>query len=138
MKNLGITLLCIFTLQLATAQSDEALIKETLMNYIEGSTNGKPALLKKAFYTDLNLYYVKNDEIAVWSGNSYIADTKEGQPTGESGKILSIDYENNAAVAKVEISHPKSTAPYIDYFMLLKTKGIWTIVHKMFTKKTSN
>ena len=137
MKKLFITLFIFTTLQIGNAQNDDALIRETLMKYIEGSTNGKPILLKQAFHPQLNLYYVRNDKIAVWAGTSYIADTKEGEPTGESGKILSIDYENNAAVAKVEISHPKSPDPYIDYFMLLKAGGKWTIVHKMFTKKTS-
>ena len=83
------------------------------------------------------MYYVKKGQFAVWSGKDYIEDTKPGQPTGESGRILNIDFENNAAVAKVEISHPKSAAPYIDYFMLLKVDGKWLIVHKMFTKKTS-
>ena len=119
------------------AQSEFELISKTLNQYIEGSTNGKPALLKKAFHPDLNLYYVKNDDVATWSGTAYILDTKEGQPTGEKGKIISIDYENNAAVAKVEISHPKNPVPYIDYFMLLKTKGKWTIVHKTFTKRST-
>lgn len=137
MKKTLLILLCLATFQLVNAQNDETLIKETLMQYIEGSTNGKPQLLKKAFHPELNLYYVKNDKVATWAGTSYIEDTKEGQPTGESGKILSIDYENNAAVAKVEIAHPKSPTPYIDYFMLLKTEGKWTIIHKMFTKQTS-
>jgi len=117
------------------AQTDEALIKETLTKYIEGSTNGQPKLLKEAFYADLNLYYIKNDEIGVWSGKDYILDTKEGQPTGEKGKIISIDYENDAAIAKVEISNPKNDSVYVDYFMLLKKNGNWTIIHKMFTKK---
>ena len=119
------------------AQSEIEAISQTLMNYIEGSTNGKPDLLKKAFHPDLMLYYVKNDEIKTWTRESYIADTKEGQPTGESGRILSIDYENNSAAAKVEISHPQSATPYIDYFMLLKVKEEWVIVHKMFTKKVT-
>lgn len=130
-------MMVVLGLQTLTAQTDTELITATLTDYIEGSTNGQPKRLKKAFYSDLNLYYIKNDKIAVWSGKDYILDTKEGQPTGESGKILSIDYENNAAVAKVEISHPKSSTPYIDYFMLLKTEGKWTIIHKMFTKKVS-
>ena len=116
------------------AQTDKELITETLNQYINGSTGGQPQLLKEAFHPDLNLYYVKQEEVAVWSGTDYIADTKEGQPTGEKGTILSIDYTNNAAVAKVEIAHPKAAYPYIDYFMLLKTKGKWTIIHKMFTK----
>ena len=137
MKKCFVLMFVLLGMQTINAQTDTELITATLMDYIEGSTNGQPKRLEKAFYPDLNLYYVKNNSIAVWSGKDYILDTKEGKPTGESGKILSIDYENNAAVAKVEISNPRSASPYVDYFMLLKTEGKWTIIHKMFTKKTS-
>ncbi len=138
MKNVFVLFLIWFSVQTLNAQTETELITLALTDYIEGSTNGQPDRLKKVFHPDLNLYYIgKDKKMATWTGVEYIKDTKEGQPTGESGKILSIDYENNAAVAKVEISHPKSTTPYIDYFMLLKIEGEWTIIHKMFTKKTS-
>jgi|GEM_PF-471479 len=117
--------------------SDIEGITATLMDYIEGSTNGQPDRLKKAFHSDLNLYYIRDGALKTWSGTDYIADTKEGVSTGESGKIISIDYENDIAVAKVQISHPKSSTPYIDYFMLTKINGHWTIVHKMFTKRVN-
>lgn len=133
MKKL-ILISCLLLTQCLLAQTDETLIRETLTKYIDGSTGGQPKLLKEAFHPELNLYYVKKGEVAVWSGKAYIADTKEGKPTGEKGTILSIDYTNNAAVAKVEIASPGNT-PYIDYFMLLKTENKWTIIHKMFTKK---
>lgn len=121
------------------SQSDMELITQTLTDYIEGSTEGQPDRLKTAFHPDLNLYSIgKDGQVSVWSGKDYIADTKEGKPTGEGGKIISIDYENNAAMAKVEISHPKNPSTYVDYFMLLKVEGKWTIVHKMYTKRTSN
>ncbi len=118
----------------AEGTSEIVLITETLTDYIEGSTNGQPERLRKAFHPDLNLYYIKNDSLKVWSGQAYIEDTKEGQPTGEVGKIISIDYENDIATAKVQITYPGRT-PYIDYFMLLKIEGHWTIIHKMFTKQ---
>ena len=118
-------------------KSEIAKITETLVDYIEGSTNGQPNRLKKAFHSDLNLYYIKNNELKIWSGKKYIESTKEGKPTGETGKIISIDFENDIAVAKVQISHPKSKSPYIDYFMLTKINGHWTIVHKMFTKRVN-
>lgn len=137
MKRLNLILLIWAFLPNLQAQSEFELISQTLNDYIDGSTNGQPDRLKQAFHPDLNLYYVKNDDVAVWSGKAYILDTKEGEPTGERGKIISIDYENNAAVAKVEISHPKNPVPYIDYFMLLKVKGKWTIIHKMFTKRST-
>lgn len=136
MKKTILIILVLIGFQNASAQSEEASIRKTLNKYINGSTGGQPKLLKEAFHPDLNLYYVKNNEVATWSGTAYIEDTKEGKPTGETGKILEIDYTNDAAVAKVEIAHPKNKTPYIDYFMLLKTNDKWTIIHKMFTKKT--
>ena len=106
MKKLMLITLLLIGIHQLQAQSEEALIRKTLMDYIEGSTNGQPNRLKKAFHKDLNLYYVKDGDLKTWSGTAYIADTKEGKPTGESGKILSIDYENDIGLAKVEISHP--------------------------------
>ncbi len=126
-----------FSLNAQSEKSEIELINATLIDYIEGSTNGQPDRLKKAFHPDLNLYYVKEGDLKTWSGTDYIADTKEGQPTGESGKIISIDYENDIAVAKVQITHPKAKSPYVDYFMLLKIQGHWTIMHKMFTKRVN-
>jgi len=123
---------------IAIAQGEIEQITETLIDYIEGSTNGQPDRLKKAFYNDLNLYAIKDDDLTIWSGDAYIADTHEGKPTGEEGKIISIDYERDVAVAKVEISHPKSKSTYIDYFLLLKVQDHWTIIHKAYTKRMSN
>jgi len=145
MKSNIFFLFLIFTLSITSLNAQEKtekteieLITATLVDYIQGSTNGQPERLKKAFYSDLNLYYTgKEGELKTWSGTAYIEDTKEGKPTGEIGKIISIDYENDIGVAKVQISHPESTTPYIDYFMLVKVKGHWTIIHKMFTKRVN-
>ena len=134
MINLGITTI---NAQSNIEKTEIEKITETLIDYIEGSTNGQPDRLKKAFHSDLNLYYIKEGDLKIWSGKSYIEDTKEGEPTGELGKIISIDFENDIAVAKVQISHPESKTPYIDYFMLGKIMDKWTIIHKMFTKRVN-
>lgn len=139
MKHIFLAFCLIITCITLNGQSDMELITQTLSDYIEGSTEGQPDRLKTAFHPDLNLYSINNEgKVSVWAGTAYIEDTKEGKPTGEGGKIISIDYENNAAMAKVEISHPKSKSTYVDYFMLLKVEGKWTIIHKMYTKRTSN
>lgn len=126
----------------ATGKAEEAAeepteitaIRKTLVDYIEGSTQGQPARLKKAFHKNLNLYSIKEGKLSVWAGTDYIADTKEGSSTGEQGRILSIDFENDIAVAKVEIKQPRRQA-YIDYFMMLRIDGHWKIVHKMYTQQ---
>jgi len=111
------------------------LISATLMDYIEGTGNGEPDRLKKAFHPDFNLYTVKEDD-SLWarSGAEYIGYFKEGEKSNRIGRIISMDYENNAATAKVEIIMP-GRGVYIDYFLLLKYEGSWKIVHKSYTKK---
>ena len=136
-KKLFLTLLLTMIGTLGLGQTEIEKITATLTDYIEGSTQGQPDRLKTAFHPDLNLYYVKEGALKIWSGEDYIKDTKEGQPTGEKGKIISIDYENDIAVAKVQIAHPRAETPYIDYFMLAKVEDQWTIIHKMFTKRVN-
>ena len=139
-KNLFLLMFALLTMVSLNAQTEKPEIEQitaTLIDYIEGSTNGQPERLKKAFHPDLYLYYIKEGDLKTWSGTEYILDTKEGQPTGESGKIISIDFENDIAVAKVQITHPKAKSPYVDYFMLLKIQDHWTIMHKMFTKRVN-
>ncbi len=133
-----VVLCCFVNMLPAQSRTDAAEITEisqTLTDYIEGSTNGQPERLKTAFHPNLKLYYVKDETLQIWSGQDYIKDTKEGQPTGELGKIISIDFENTIGVAKVQIANPNSETSYVDYFMLMKIEGRWTIIHKMFTKR---
>lgn len=126
----------LFTLsntQYLQAQSEMELISETLMNYIEGTANGEPKRIAEAFHPDLVLYSVAGDSLRAWHGKDYISLFKEGEKTNRVGKIISIDYVNNAASAKVEIVMPGSPKVYTDYFLLLKYKGSWKIIHKSYT-----
>ena len=118
-----------------TLGDDTAAIRRTLLDYIEGSTNGQPERLRRAFHPDLNLYSIRSGAIHVWPGSDYIADAESGGATGETGRILAIDFENDAATAKVMISPPGGARPYIDYFLLLKVEDHWVIVHKLYTRR---
>ena len=108
-------------------------IEETLKHYIEGTANGQPERLKKAFHPDFNLYSVAKDTLRVWKGQEYSSNIKEGEKTNRIGRILFIDIENDAAIAKVEILMPERQRIYTDYFLLLKYQGTWKIIHKSFT-----
>lgn len=133
MKQITTLILWLCFGQIIFAQSEEVLIKEVLMNYIEGTANGEPARITKAFHPDLNLYSVdKNEGLKTWKGIDYIKSFKEGEKSNRTGRILSIDYDNNAAIAKVEIKAYGRI--YIDYFMLLKLKEGWKIIHKSYTR----
>lgn len=117
------------------AQNEVAAITETLTHYIEGTANGQPERLEKAFHPDFNLYSVtKEDSVKVWQGKDYVSRIKKGQKNNRVGRIVAIDFENNAATAKVEITIPNWRV-FTDYFLLLKYQGSWKIVHKSYTWK---
>lgn len=118
-----------------TSKTEFQQIEETLMLYIDGTSNGNIHKLRNAFHPDFNLYTItQNDSLKIRSGKQYISRFEEGRKTNRIGQIISIDYENNAAIAKVEIEIPKWKT-FIDYFLLMKYNGSWKIVQKSYTSK---
>ena len=119
--------------QVEDSQSEIQQITETLMDYIDGTANGEPDRLRKAFHPDFNLYSVtKEDSLRIWEGKDYVGNTKEGEKSNRIGRIISIDFEKDAAIAKAEILIPNWRV-FTDYFLLLKYEGSWKIVHKSYT-----
>lgn len=122
-----------FFLQNILGQTEIEIINKTLLNYIEGTANGQPERVRDAFHKDLNLYFIKNDSLVTWVGSKYVNNIKKGRKSNRVGRIVSLDYENNAAMAKIEIVMPNSKRIYTDYLMLLKVEKEWKIIHKSFT-----
>jgi len=112
-------------------------IEAVLIKYIDGTSKGRPDLLREAFHPDLNLYARNPDDtLRVWKGQDYIELFKSGEPTNRVGKITFIDQEGDIAVAKVEIETPGRL--FIDYFLLVKYAGEWKIIHKSYTSRPIN
>jgi hypothetical protein len=119
--------------QVNIAKSEIQQITETLTDYIEGTANGEPERLRRAFHPDFNLYTVTlTDSLMIRSGEKYIAGIKAGEKSNRIGRIISIDYEKDAAIAKAEIVVPNWRI-FTDYFLLLKYQGSWKIVQKSYT-----
>ena len=69
-------------------------ITATLMDYIDGTANGEPDRLRKAFHKDFNLYTVNDaDSLRIRSGEQYISNIKQGEKSNRICRIISIDYE---------------------------------------------
>jgi hypothetical protein len=119
--------------QIENSKSEINQITETLMDYIEGTTNGEPNRLRRAFHPDFNLYRVTTeDSLRIRSGEKYISNVKEGEKSNSIGRIISIDYEKDAAIAKAEILI-LNWRVFTDYFLLLKYEDSWKIVYKSYT-----
>ncbi|MCU0345378.1 MAG: nuclear transport factor 2 family protein [Saprospiraceae bacterium] len=124
---------CTAQAQTANGASDIEQITATLHDYIEGTANGEPARLRRAFHPDFNLYTVtEKDSLRIRDGEEYIAGVKPGEKANRIGRIISIDFEKDAAIAKAEIVIPNWRI-FTDYFLLLKYEGSWKIVQKSYT-----
>lgn len=128
---------CLCLSFMAFAQSDKEAVEATLMDYMEGTSKGQIARIKRAFTETAALYSVNPDgtqrrlPIA-----EYIGYFKEGQANNRKGKIISIDIVNNAAHAKVEII--SGNTKFTDYMLLLKLKEGWKIINKSYTRERNN
>lgn len=119
--------------QSGNGQSEIEQITETLTNYIDGSANGEVERLRSAFHPDANLYSVAEaDTLKTWDSQDYFTRFEEGRKNNRIGRIVAIDFEKDAATAKVEILIPGYRL-FTDYFLLLKLEGAWKIVHKSYT-----
>jgi putative intracellular protease/amidase len=116
------------------AKNDLEQITEILLDYIEGTANGQPERLRKAFHPNFNLYTIAKDTLWIRSGEQYIANTKLGEKANRIGRIITIDIEQDAAVAKAEILIPNWRI-FTDYFLIMKYQGSWKIIHKSYTWK---
>ncbi|MCW5518129.1 nuclear transport factor 2 family protein [Muriicola sp. Z0-33] len=115
----------------SNAQSVIENINSTLENYIDGTEKGEPDRVRKAFHEDFQLYLISADTLRIISGSQYISNIEKGRKYNRKGRVVSIDYENNAAAAKVEVYFPETNRLATDYLLLLKTFDGWKILHKI-------
>lgn len=138
MKTLSLFLLLFIHIQYAQAQSEKDHISAALQKYIDGTSLNNPELISEAFYDDAYLFLSKEGEeiwlVPVDEYAGFFNKGDKGQPNGRTGKILSIDQQNDIAIAKAEILIPARNMKFIDLFLLKKLSGKWKIISKAATQ----
>ncbi|GHF11106.1 hypothetical protein GCM10017044_01010 [Kordiimonas sediminis] len=118
-----------------SASDDRAAIRETLIDYIEGTATYQPDRVKDAFHPEATLYLARDDK-PVWLVAPEDYASWFSSRTGDSrrvGDVISIDIENDIATAKASISVFPQGTQYIDMFLLKKIEGDWKIISKSAT-----
>ena len=116
--------------------AEEAAVRQTVQNYLHGLKYNDVESLKKAFWPEAKLFFVKNDgQLGQLTQSQWYEGFAASAGKEEKGdlKITSVDITDNAASVKVEEDYPGSV--YIDYLSLLKFKGEWKIVNKIYTSR---
>ncbi len=123
----------------AQVQSEEDNIRTAINKYIEGTSYNKPNLIKAAFYEEANLFLTHKEKklwiVPVSEYASWFEKKEQGKFNGRIGNILSIDQENDIAMAKAEILAKGKNIRYIDIFLLKRIEGEWKIISKAATSR---
>lgn len=116
-------------------EKEKAAARIPLENYLKGHATGDPEYMKKAFYTEGKLIFVRDGKYTTRTFEDYIAGMKDGKPAADEAQrkrwIESIDISGNSGVGKIILDYPN--AKFTDYMTLLKIDGEWKIVNKSFS-----
>lgn len=116
--------------------SEEAAVRQVVEKYLHGLKYNDVESLKKAFWPEARLFFVKKDgQLGQLTQSQWYEGFVASAGKEEKGdlRITSVDITDNAASVKVEEDYPNSK--YIDYLSLLKFNGEWRIVNKIYTSQ---
>src|SRR5688500_19043140 len=106
-------------------EKEKELAKIPLENYLKGHETGNPEFMKKAFYAEGKMIFVREGKYSTLTFEEYIAGMKDGKPAPDEARrkrwIESIDVSGNAAVGKIILDYPNGK--FVDYMTLLKIDG---------------
>lgn len=131
---LAVIMMTSITIYGGDMSGDEAAIKETTLNYLEGWYEGNPERMEKALHADLQkvgimpdrnsgklmLRHLSKSELVEYAKAKY-GKLKEGEESGIQIEILD-QYENIAIVKTL-------TKDFVDYLHVVRTNGEWKIIN---------
>ncbi len=115
--------------------ADEAAVRAALQHHIQGHATGDGSHMRIAFHPQARLFWSSADTLATRTSEEYIG-RMSGKPAADEAtgvrkrRIESVDVTGNAAIGKIVLDYPD--AYIVDYMSLVKTKGEWKIVNKIF------
>jgi|ERR1043166_5755508 hypothetical protein len=118
---------------IAQQGSEDTLVRQAVEAYLHGLKFNDVASLKKAFYPEAKLFFVKKDgTLGQLTQEQWYKGFEASAGKEEKGdlRIVSVDITGNAASVKVREEYPNSI--YTDYVSLLKLGGDWKIVNKVY------
>lgn len=126
--------LVLFAVPLRAQTADESAVRTTVESYLHGLKFNDVASLRKAFWPEARLFFVKRDgTLGQLTQEAWYAGFAQAAGKEEEGtlQIVSVEVTRDIATVKVVEDYPGSR--YTDYLSLLRFDGGWKIVNKVYT-----
>ncbi|OXB22941.1 peptidase [Flavobacterium tructae] len=142
MKRVFLLVLFALVSNLSFSQSEQSLIQNCIQNYIEGTSYNQPDSISKAFYSEASLFLSHKDKpLWIVPASEYVTwfqKGKKGEFNGRVGRVISLEFFNDIAIAKAEIIIAEKKQEFMDMFLLKKIQGEWRIISKAASSKATN
>jgi hypothetical protein len=144
---IGTALMLAFSvMQLGSAPTlDDVGVQNTISLYLKGQATGNADFYRQAFHPDARLSGVRDGKPEQRTLSEYLA-LQSGRPAADEGQrkrtVSNIVVTGDAAVATIVLDYPRALTT--DHMSLIRSKGRWLIVHKLYNvaskrqPKTSN
>jgi len=120
-----------------TGSSPHDEVLKTLQMYIDGSRQGKSALMRPAFHPQASFFGYAGDQLAV--GTEFLFDwiDRNGPAPDIEPRVMSVDVLESIAVVRIEIANwsgklAGSGVRMSDLFTFLRMPEGWRIIQKAF------
>ena len=134
---LGMVLLVPASVAAQGPAGDEAAVRAVVERYLHGLKFNDTSSLHEAFWPEAKLFYVnKEGQVGQWTQATWYASFAGSVGREEKGdlRIAALEVTRDAASVKVVEDYPRSR--YTDYLSLLRLKGRWWIVNKIYTSES--
>ena len=123
-----------------TGPDEQAIRRHVERYYFEGVRHSDTAAAHRAFHPVAVMYSIRDGKLAErtipdWLTAIAERAPKPPKPDDVRRLVVSVDITGTAAVAKTELIQPETVVT--DYLSLLKLDGEWTIVGKIFDRRTT-
>ena len=133
MKRIAFTLSFFSLCLLLTAQNDEAEIRATIQDFIDGTTYNYQDQIRGAYYPEALLFLHNGTDTAFHvSPDQYAGYFRRppGTVNNRVSTVLGLDIALDIAYAKVQVDVPSISRRYYDMLLLKKIRGEWLIIAK--------
>ncbi len=118
---------------LDASEADQAAIRQTASDYIDGWYTGDPERMERSLYDFLTKRWITNDRVDSTTKWEMIDMTKGGggkdYPGDKKTTISILDVYGNIAMVKCV------SPEYIDYLQMGKVNGKWVIINVLWAEK---
>ncbi len=114
------------------SQENVAMIKDTVLNYLEGIRSANAERINDAFYSSVNLSSVdESGNLVLTPKDSLIAYATGPDIPKNTSEIMNVEVINDMAFVKARID--LTEYQFYDFLTLLKLNTGWKIVSKTYT-----